>query len=305
MAYPPFSKDTTHCELADGYALVSAPERAFGISYAVYRKTNTEFFQTFLEYGSDLEGLHYCFWVTRHGERVGGIIIRPNHIEGLFVIPPFIDAYRVLEAAMPVLLDWSDPTKDIEAVDVLPHELDLYHRLGFRADCIRRHMIRPTQAFDVGWESRFEAIVPAEEHQPAIASLLHESFTGGVAKYGTCGLDDWRTNIARFARRKTSYPDASTLVFDRDTGALVGACLTWLDVEDAIAGIGWLAVSPSYQRRGLATRMLKRAMTVLSGKCPLVKVQVFVGNPAEALYYRLGFLPGVDRHTLSMPASQN
>ena len=112
MRFAPFSQDTHHYELDDGWALERAPERAFGIAYAVYRMANPEFFQTYLEYGSDLERLHYCFWVRKGSERVGRIIIRPNHIEGLFVIPPFAGAYDVLVAAQPVLLHWSDAAQD-------------------------------------------------------------------------------------------------------------------------------------------------------------------------------------------------
>ena len=56
MDYPDFVRDEAmHVELGDGFSLKSAPEREFGISYAIYRNVNPEF-EDFLEYGADLEG---------------------------------------------------------------------------------------------------------------------------------------------------------------------------------------------------------------------------------------------------------
>jgi hypothetical protein len=108
-----------HHELAGQYALHSAPEREFGIHYAVCRNANPDF-DDFLEYGSDLEGLHYCFWVCQSHARIGGVILRPNHIEGLVLRPPHAQSYEVLQAVLPLLVSWSDRTKPVEAADVAP-----------------------------------------------------------------------------------------------------------------------------------------------------------------------------------------
>ncbi len=122
MDYDRFSRDKpTYHELEHGYALKSGPEREFGINYAIYRNVNPDF-EDFLEYGSDLEGLNHCFWILRHRERIGGVIIRPNHIEGLFLKPPLVDRYEVLKAVLPILFSWSDMNREIEACDVMPYE---------------------------------------------------------------------------------------------------------------------------------------------------------------------------------------
>lgn len=43
MNYPTFTKGAAmHVELAHGYALRSAPEREFGINYAIFRNVNPE-----------------------------------------------------------------------------------------------------------------------------------------------------------------------------------------------------------------------------------------------------------------------
>ena len=78
-----------------------------------------------------------------------------------------------------------------------------------------------------------------------------------------------------------------------------------MGLVDGLPALGYLAVDPRYRRRHLATRMIHRALTALHGEYPLLKVQVFVGNSAESVYHALGFQPGVDRHSLRMPAGSS
>jgi hypothetical protein len=46
--------------------------------------------------------------------------------------------------------------------------------------------------------------------------------------------------------------------------------------------------------------MLKKALTELRGQYATLRFGVALGNPAEAFYYSLGFLPGVTQYTLSL-----
>jgi len=187
MEYPPFTrKQPMHLALAGGFELTSAPEREYGIHHAVYRRENPEFYQTYLEYGSDLEGIQYCFWVARGGQ-----------------------------------------------------------------------------------------------------------FT----------LDDYRNRFATFPGEMTGdtiWGRASTLLYDRPSGRLIGACL--VQMADGVPAVGYVAVHPQWRRRKLATRMIRKALTALHGQYPLVKIQVFVGNEAEAVYRNLGFEPGPRRGYLRIPA---
>lgn len=304
MDYPPFTrKQPMHVALADGFELTSAPHREYGIHHAVYRRENPEFYQTYLEHGSDLEGIQYCFRVARHGERVGGIIVRPNHVEGLFVIPPFTDAWSILSAVKPLLLHWSDRGKDIEAVEVFDHELDLYCRGGFRLDCIRRYQIRPTAPCSVTWDDDLDVRPCQQGTLEDLCQLFVESFAGGVGIYGRFTLHDYRKRFATFPGDMTDdtiWGRASTLLYDRATGRLVGACL--VQMSDGVPAVGYMAVHPTHRRRKLATRMIQKALSALHGQYPLLKIQVFVGNEAESVYRGLGFEPGPRRYFLRIPA---
>ncbi len=84
---------------------------------------------------------------------------------------------------------------------------------------------------------------------------------------------------------------ASTLVYDKDTGQLIANCR--LCLQDNQAAVYSIGVLPAYRGRGLATRMLQRALSELKGNYPLLRLYVMEGNDAESVYFNLGFVPGV------------
>ncbi|MFK4169671.1 GNAT family N-acetyltransferase [Paenibacillus lautus] len=62
---------------------------------------------------------------------------------------------------------------------------------------------------------------------------------------------------------------------------------------------------PTYRGRGLATRMLKRALSVLKDKYPVLRLYVMEGNDAESVYLNLGFIPGVlEIQSMYIPLNQ-
>ena len=311
MDYGEFSKDRpTYHKLSDGYALKSASERDFGVNYAIYRNANPDF-DEFLDYGSDLEGLNYCFWVLKHDVKVGGIIIRPNHIEGLFLRPPFIQSYEVLRAVLPVLFSWSDTAKEIEAVDVMPCELELYQRLGFRTHSARRVYIKPTEPFGINWANEYDVLTPTSAHVSEVAALFHIGYRDYPGEWllGPYSLQDW-THRTEGRLAGKDVPEichrASTLVYDRSRKLPVGACIVRLSRSIIRPDVGYpkvldISVHPEYRRQGIGTKMLKKALSALYGEYPVLKFGVAVGNPAEAFYYDLGFLPGITQYRLVKP----
>ena len=314
MEYGAFSKDQPMRHgLAGGYALVSAPERAFGINYAVYRNANPEF-EDFLEYGADLEGLNYCFWILKGHEKIGGVIIRPNHIEGLFLRPPHTNARHVLESVIPLLRSWSDKTTVIEAVDVMPCELGLYQAMGFAIDRARRVYIRPTERVDVWWGKEYATARPSIANAAELASLLHASFRDypNGWKLGEYSLQEWLNDAeTRLLAGGVPAPCelASTLVYDKKRKLLVGACVVRVGrcitrPGTYYARVAIIAVHPEYRRRGLGGNMLKEALAALDGQCSTLRFGVAVGNSAEAFYQKLGFLPGVCQHYLVLGAAK-
>jgi ribosomal protein S18 acetylase RimI-like enzyme len=85
---------------------------------------------------------------------------------------------------------------------------------------------------------------------------------------------------------------ASTLIYDEKTKELVGVCLISLWQEWPL--IWEIAVKPSYAGKGLGTKMLKKALSVLQEEYPVLRLYVTIGNDAEKVYHNLGFLKGLE-----------
>lgn len=262
-------------------------------------------------YRSDLEGLNYCFWVFKQNVRIGGIIIRPNHIEGLFLQPPHSDPFEVLQAVMPLLRSWSDVNKPIEAADVMMSEVAYYERLGFRINRGRRVYVRPTQPFSIQWPVEYQTRLPTRNDVQEVAELFYASFRNYPQGWhlGAYGPQDWQefTEEALLPADMTDLcRQASLLIRDKARNLLIGACLANLlqsvtRPENQYANIAMMGVLPEYRQKGLATRMVQHTLSVFHGHYPLLKFGVAAGSTAEAFYYNLGFLPGPVHYVLLSP----
>lgn len=80
-------------------------------------------------------------------------------------------------------------------------------------------------------------------------------------------------------------------MYDRKSGQLIANCL--LGLQDDYAAVYSIGVMPSYRGKGLATLMMKRGLSLLKDKYPLLRLYVMEGNDAESVYTNLGFVPGV------------
>jgi ribosomal protein S18 acetylase RimI-like enzyme len=161
-------------------------------------------------------------------------------------------------------------------------------------------MIRPTEIFeDVQWREDLVIKMPTLEDAVEIGKVLYECYKGGIQyeEFSNNTIEDEIENSKMFLERYivTNSLQASTLVYDRNTNELIGICLAGKNVEDdyEFSKINQVAVKPDYRGQDIAENMIKRALTVLKDISPATKLDVTVGNSAEALYYKMGFFPGV------------
>jgi ribosomal protein S18 acetylase RimI-like enzyme len=103
-----------------------------------------------------------------------------------------------------------------------------------------------------------------------------------------CGLvvphnDPWR-DIERKCRVNPEWFLVGVL-----ENNLVASCM--VGYEGHRGWINYLAVSPAFQRKGIATQLMRRAEALLiKAGCPKINLQVRETNPAViAFYERLGF----------------
>lgn len=246
------------------------------------------------------------YWIKTGKRKIGGVIIEPNVISRLFIIPPFQDIFEIIKLLKRLLVSWSDCSKNIYAYQIEPEQARYFEMVGFWQDKNRRWMIRPTEVFDFAWDDKVIIKTPEENNSAEIAELLHKSFDGGIdCQYDTeeSMYEDYLQEVNDYFEicKEDTMINASTLIYDKENGELIGICLVArIEEWPLIYSIG---VNPSYRGKHFATKMIKRALTVLNKEYSVLRLFVTMGNPSEAVYYELGFVPGVEFKRLYIPAS--
>ncbi len=250
------------------------------------------------------------FWIKVCEKKVGGVLIEPNVLARIFIIPPFNNFYEILKLLKKLLLKWSDTNKNIYVYQISPEQAHYFEMLGFWPVKNRRWMMRPTEVLDFTWQDNVIVNTPEQNKNIEIARLFYESFKGGV---------DWQIGVRKNGQGRTyeDYLDevdnyfsntdellmeASTLIYDKTNNKLIGACLiSYLEEWPLIHTVG---VHPSYKGRNLAKTMIKKALTVLHKEYSILRLFVTIGNLAEAVYYELGFVSGVEFKNYYLPAKK-
>jgi ribosomal protein S18 acetylase RimI-like enzyme len=155
-------------------------------------------------------------------------------------------------------------------------------------------MVRPTERFEVVWDDRFEVVPLAEERKMDVAELYHRTSAPLYDTDAGGTLAECLRDIDRYLdyhRPMDLYPlflTGSTLVHDKDSGQLIAVCLmAGSPTEGHVFNV---FVDPAFRRRGIATRMLKRALTVYADTHDKIDLEVDQDGPARQLYEKLGFL---------------
>ncbi len=312
MQISEWSIDTMIYNLSNEFSIRRAEREKWGEFCSVYYNMKYSGFFREESFGSSGEN---AFWIYGGETKIGGVRMSPNMIYHLFFIPPFNDSFRVLKLLKESLIQWSDRTKPIKAFEILPDQAHLFARAGFWPDEFRcRWMQRVTDHFEVIWEDnlRVESPIIQETEMGAKRFILEDE----IAR---CDFDSFRGGFEAVRRKKNSLKDfipnddpnytndvlvqASTLVFDKDTGQLIANCR--LCLQNSSAAVYSIGVTPAHRGRGLATRMLQRALTVLNNNYPVLRLYVMEGNDAESVYFNLGFVPGVQEiQTMVIPMEQ-
>ncbi|GAA3409439.1 hypothetical protein GCM10020370_49550 [Paenibacillus hodogayensis] len=92
---------------------------------------------------------------------------------------------------------------------------------------------------------------------------------------------------------------ASSLIYNKSNNELIAVC--FISLWEDLPLVSNIAVIPKYRSKQIATRLLKKALTVLKDEYEVLRLFVTIGNPAESLYYRLGFYPGLEQTTFYLP----
>lgn len=240
------------------------------------------------------------YWIVKDDVRIGGVLIEPNVISRLFVIPPYNDLYRVLKLLKKLLIKWSDSNKNINAFQINNEQGQYFEMLGFWKEKSRRWMMRPTEEMNYEYNPDFVFESPNRQQNREIADLLCSSFRDGVDKerqlHESTEAECFEAYLDEvndfFDNTNSLLLEASTVIYDASDRKIVGVCLISLFEEWPL--IHTIAIDPSYTGKGLSKTVLKKGISILNRDYPLVRLFVTIGNSAESVYHELGFVQGVE-----------
>lgn len=287
--------------LIDGFSLRRADKYEFGIHETIYSNGDIELSYSWEKRTRAWMDNNNLFWIFKDDERIGGVSITPNRLGGFFIEAPYlVDRFTVLRVLNNAIYKWANSGEGIIAYGVLPKDVENFHKLGYRIKCERRVMIRPTEIFDsINWGEDFYIKMPTIEDAADIGKLFYECYSNGIdyEVFGQQTLEEASSNAEKILKiyKSNNILDGSVLVYDRNTNELVAATLAGISgyTDNNFSEIGEIVVKPSYRGTGIAANMIRHALTNLKKISPATILCVTIGNPAEALYHRMGFFSGV------------
>lgn len=296
----PYTDEQQTYHLSDRFHLQKANNKAF-INYALtYRPANIYWADTFEHQAWELKGLAFCYWIYEAQTRVGGLLLLPHNIGEFFLIPPFTETDRVLQAVLPLLQHWSEQDRPIFARSILEQERASFEAFGFKPYDCWQWMMRPTSQHTIAWPEGYQCEQPRVDQKEEIAQLLHTAFAGGVGEYGQRNYEGFLWSVENFfgSERPLTIQNASTLLRSPN-GELAGVTLVGF-FANGHPCVNFIAVAPPFRGQQLARNMLQHALNVLHPNHNWLTLRVTVGNPAEHLYNQMGFMPAPPVYTLTL-----
>lgn len=312
-----WTKKMNYYQLSDKYSIIKADSQEFSIYESVYgdgiyNRFAVKHWDLRLEVSLDNPFASHdsFYWIKIGDRRVGGVLIEPNVLARLFLIPPFTNLYEIIKLLKKLLIQWSDINKNIYAYQIPTEQGRYFEMLGFWMEKNRRWMMRPTEYLEFNWDENVIIKNPKSSNNIEIAKLFYESFKDGVdlkndvrQKRNGCSYEDYLDEVNDyFNNTDDMLVEASTLVYDKEVGKLIGVCLVSMLEEWPL--IHTIGVHPLYKGRKLGAKMLKKAITALNKNYPILRLFVTIGNVAESIYYDLGFIQGVEFKKYYLPTSK-
>lgn len=169
-------------------------------------------------------------------------------------------------------------------------------------------MMRPTEFFDPQeLEDGLEIITPTSEFIEEISELLFESYLGpdSIGHLGENKMEHHQSTLQHYFKNNNTdvLRAASSLIINKSNNEMVAVCL--ISLWEELPLVSDIAVTPRYRSNRIASKLLRRALTVLHKEYEVLRLFVTIGNSAEALYYNIGFYPGLEQTTFELSHRTN
>lgn len=228
---------------------------------------------------------------------IGGIIIRNNCFLSPFLIPPFCDLEEFWHAV--IMHSKKDNKRDILYFDNIPeNHANIILSMGGNKRWAERKMYRPTAEYNIKPNDNFYFTSPTEVDRKEIINVVYEAHLKGYTStvYGKPDISDTEEAINRrfilFSQTNTLH--FGTIVKTKDENKIVAVCIAGIypDSKHDFSTINQVSVIPAYRKQGIAQAMMMNSINTAHMDSPVIGLSVLVGNPAELLYQKLGFVAG-------------
>jgi GNAT superfamily N-acetyltransferase len=277
------------------FCVKKAEKELFSVYQTIYSNADTNVKFDWKRRLNDTAWTEECYWIMKKDQKIGGILIFEDKTRFAFLIPPFNDRD----------LFWSiihnhireNNLKISKMYSVLDCDLEILYSFGYKVEFSRRMMFRPTDAFPLVLNASFNYRIPnINVDLDEIISVMEKGYKGSIdySIFGIQTSEEIRKDVIRFfgMYEKTKSIDQSVIVIENETNKIVAVCLAGKIPEqsDWVSEITEIVVLPEYRNKGIAEFMIKNALTTAKKTSEMIAFPVTIGNYAERLYRKLGFI---------------
>lgn len=239
-----------------------------------------------------IDDINSCYFIYINGAYAGGSIMDKGKIKHPFLLPGYqIYLKDIIQILHKKAAEKADFKKGIVCLPSDSGQAEIFLMLGYETVRKMRCMIGPLNNFIWNAPDGYLLKQPSESDLKLIAKLFYKANIN----------DPWHQPVTEegFLRGAVRYFDdnqvdrvleTSTLCFDIKTGEPVGGCL--ISIDEAYPFVYDLHVLKEHRRKGIASAMMKKAMSIMSVQHKFMRLFVIDGNPAGNLYDKLGFITG-------------
>ncbi|MDD5900853.1 MAG: GNAT family N-acetyltransferase [Lachnospiraceae bacterium] len=271
------------------FSLVQADKDLFAIYQTMYSKADIEMWYDWNRQLDDTKWTDQCFFVMLDGKKVGGVIITDHAISYPFLISPFCERVKF----------WSFILNHYQRDNikgVLAEDVRTLLMFDYKIETVNQVMCRPTdvlkfdlpdnficRSFDMNIESDEIGNVIINGYKGSICDEINGAATLKSA------IDDVKNVLSIY-----SHKNFSQIIAEKATNKIVAVCLAGIgeNYTHNYVEIADICVLPEFRGIGLARYLIGRVITDSYGISPFVKLFLYVGNNAEYLYHKMGFISG-------------
>ncbi|PFG05353.1 N-acetyltransferase [Bacillus sp. es.034] len=280
-------------EIEGGLRLVYQEPKEYTRYYSIYhgQKYADSYFRRSPETLVEVATIFDCGYFIVEGETIiGGVLLKPNFISDLFIVPPYKDYEGVAHKLLNYVKKISAIEEKIIVREVVEEHVATYEQLGCKIQEVNVWMIRPTEPMMAFLREGYRSRAVLSKDANDIACLLMKAYSPNPAYKEIGTKEDYLLHVNEFIdvhKHNEIMDECSRVVIDTHSGTIVGVCLH-MEFEDYPL-IMSLVVEPDHQQRGIGRYLLTHSIHSSSEGYPATRLSVIEDNAAIKLYEDLGF----------------